>query len=188
MQDNPITLHSISQTMPQIGTLESIIVRPARGLAAIERTSTFAIVGVGLQDDRRGIESKNIVVKASNREVTLIQAEHIQVIAKILRLPQLNAALLRRNLVISGINLLAIKSLFKHQSQHLQIGEALFEITGICAPCSRMESLLGEGGYNAMRGHSGVTARVIRDGVLKVGDHAKLQTAFKLEAQQSLNF
>lgn len=188
MQDNPKTLQSISQTMPQIGKLEAIIVRPARGLAAIERTSTIAIIGVGLRDDRRGAESKNMAVKASSREVTLIQAEHIEVIAKIMRLSQLDATLLRRNLVISGINLLAIKSLFKHQTQHLQIGEALFEITGICAPCSRMEALLGEGGYNAMRGHGGVTARVIRGGVLHVGDNAKIKIALKLEPQQSLNF
>ncbi|MBC7696732.1 MAG: MOSC domain-containing protein [Bacteroidia bacterium] len=185
MQDNPQTLPSISQTMPQIGKLEAIIVRPARHVAAIEVRRTIAIADVGLLHDRRGIASKNGTVKASNRQVTLIQAEHIDVIAKIMRLPALEASLLRRNLVISGINLLAIKPLFKHQVHYLQIGEVLLEITGSCAPCSRMEVLLWEGGYNAVRGHGGVNARVMIGGELNVGDAVNMQVQ---ALQQSLDF
>ncbi|MEO6118683.1 MAG: MOSC domain-containing protein, partial [Methylotenera sp.] len=116
--------------MPQIGRLESIIVRPARRVPAIELLRSTAIAGVGLQGDRLGIESKHIAKKVSNRQVTLIQAEHIEVIAKIMRLPPLNATTFRRNLVISGINLLAIKPLFKDQIHYLQIGKVLLEITG----------------------------------------------------------
>ncbi len=185
MQDNPQTLQSISQAMPQIGKLESIIVRPARRIAATELAHTIAIAGIGLQDDRRGIESKNSAIKVSNRQVTLIQAEHIEVIAKIMQLPKLSAVLLRRNLVISGINLLAMKPLFKEHAHYVQIGTVLLEITGICAPCSRMEELLGEGGYNAMRGHGGVNARIINGGELNVGDAVKMRVE---TLQQSLDF
>lgn len=185
MHDNSHTLQSISQTMPQIGRLEAIIVRPARRITARELIRTIAIAGVGLEDDRRGIESTTIVANTSNRQVTLIQAEHIEVIAKIMCLPQLSATLLRRNLVVSGINLLAIKPLFKGQLHYLQIGDVLLEVTGNCAPCSRMEELLGEGGYNAMRGHGGVNARIIRGGVLNVGEIVKMQVEV---LQQPLNF
>jgi len=85
--------------------------------------------------------------------VTLIQREHISAVASILKLDSLDPALLRRNIVVSGINLQALKK------KEIQIGEAVLFVTGNCPPCSRMEENLGAGGYNAMRGHGGVTAR-----------------------------
>ena len=36
-----------------------------------------------------------------------------------------------------------------------------------------MENSVGQGAYNAMRGHSGITARVLIEGELKIGDQVK---------------
>lgn len=72
--------------------------------------------------------------------------------------------MLRRNIVIKGINLLALKD------KTFWVGEALLEYTGECHPCSRMEETLGEGGYNAVRGHGGITARILNGGKITVGD------------------
>ena len=100
--------------------------------------------------------------------MTLIQREHLPVIAGLLARPDVPPDLLRRNLAISGLNVLALKD------QVFTIGEVVLEGTGTCEPCSRMEDNLGPGGYNAMRGHGGVTARVLQGGVLRVGDEVRV--------------
>ena len=97
------------------------------------------------------------------RQVTLIQAEDLAAIAGYLD-RDVTPGDLRRNLVVSGINLRALKD------RRFQAGDAVLEATDDCHPCSRMEIILGGGGYNAVRGHGGITARVIEGGVVRVGD------------------
>ena len=104
---------------------------------------------------------------AGPRAVTLIQAEHLPVIAALAGLAAAPPAKLRRNLVVSGLNLAALRH------RRLRIGGATLEVTGPCPPCSRMEEALGPGGYNAMRGHGGWYARVVEPGRLGVGDEVR---------------
>jgi MOSC domain-containing protein YiiM len=86
------------------------------------------------------------------------------VIAQLARVDAVDPVGLRRNLVISGINLLALKN------ARLQVGDAVLEIVGPCQPCSRMEETIGPGGYAAMRGHGGMTARIVTGGAIRIGD------------------
>lgn len=98
------------------------------------------------------------------RALTLIQAEHLDVVARLLNVGEIDPALLRRNIVVSGVNLLAMRN---HSAR---VGDALVRITGPCPPCSRMEEVLGFGGYSAMRGHGGVFAEVLNGGTVALGD------------------
>jgi MOSC domain-containing protein YiiM len=91
------------------------------------------------------------------------------VIAALARVERVDPMGLRRNLVVSGINLLALKN------ARLQVGDALLELVGPCQPCSRMEETIGPGDYAAMRGHGGMTARVITTGSIRVGDAVRAQ-------------
>jgi MOSC domain-containing protein YiiM len=103
------------------------------------------------------------------RQVTLLQAEHLSAIAALCGIGhRCDPSLLRRNLVVSGINLLALKD------KPFLIGMVTLEGTGLCHPCSRMEEALGPGGYNAVRGHGGIMARIIEGGVLRIGDKVRL--------------
>ena len=151
---------------PQTGRIELIVVRgkprdPARSVQC-----TQALAGVGLADDRLGKRGES---ELSTRQVTLIQHEHLAVIAQLAGVPVVDAIRLRRNLVVSGINLLALKN------QHVRIGGALLQIVGPCAPCSRMEDEVGRGAYAAMRGHGGMTARVLEGGSIEVGSMVSVE-------------
>ena len=144
-------------TMPQVGRVEWIGIRPGRR----EPLKVLQSVNVSLE----GLVGDRYRGKAGGpRMVTLIQDEHIRTVASILKLEAIDPGLLRRNIVVSGINLQALKK------RRIQIGNAILEVTGNCPPCSRMEENLGSGGYNAMRGHAGVTATVIFDGKIDCGD------------------
>lgn len=164
----PITLRHLTQQFSQAGTLQNIYLRPARGAPCISTQQAEAVAKKGLVGDRtHSTPSSNPL--GSNRQITLIQAEHIAVISALTGKP-VDAAKLKRNLVVAGINLLAAKTLFKDQPMQLTIGDVVLQITGLCEPCSKMEITLGHGGYNAMRGHGGITAKIIKGGVLKIND------------------
>lgn len=128
-----------------------------RGVVEIVSTADVE-AGTGLAGDHHATSEK------SERQVTMIQQEHLSVVAAMLGRDEILPEELRRNLVISGINLIALKN------QTFRIGDAVLKGSGPCAPCSRMTENLGLGGYNAMRGHGGITCSVIESGTIRVGD------------------
>ena len=167
-------LRSLTSRFVRPGIVEAIYLRPARGATAVAVDAAQAVIDRGLLGDRIA-ERTPTTAGGGKRQVTLIQAEHLPLIARWSGLPRIDAASLRRNLVISGFNLLSARSLFADQVLHVAIGdEVALVVTGDCAPCSKMEDLLGQGGYNALRGHGGVTARVVRGGLITVGDAVRV--------------
>lgn len=154
--DSPLA--SLMQTFPRKGTLQWIGLRPARRVPLVSVNHVEVLADCGLAGDHRSQRA------GGKRQVTLIQAEHLTAVSALLGRVALDPGLMRRNLVVSGINLLALRE------DQFAIGGVLFEGTGSCDPCSRMETNLGPGGYNAMRGHGGIVARVLEGGVIRLGD------------------
>ena len=155
------SLQELFDTLPQVGRVNWIGVRLDRKAPMIVVDRVEARAGKGLTGDRYA--SKN-----GKRQVTLIQHEHLYAMASLLGRENIAPELLRRNITVSGINLLALKD------KQFLIGNAVLEYTGLCHPCSAMKATFGPGGYNAVRGHGGITARIINDGIISLGDEVRL--------------
>jgi MOSC domain-containing protein YiiM len=151
-------LAKLMAQFPRAGRLEWIGIRAARRAPVTSLAQVEAIAGYGLAGDHYASKSNG------KRQVTLIQAEHLEAVAKILGKSEVRADGVRRNLLVSGINIYALRD------RKFRIGVVLLEGSGPCEPCSRMEEVLGVGGYNAMRGHGGITARILEGRILRVGE------------------
>jgi MOSC domain-containing protein YiiM len=150
-------LGKLMATLPRAGRVEWIGLRPKRDVPMRATDHADAHTGLGLAGDRYASGS-------GKRGVTLIQAEHLPVIAALSGHDAVEPAILRRNVVVSGIPLIALKG------RRFRIGEVVLEGTDSCDPCSRMEEALGPGGFNAMRGMGGLCARIVEGGTFRVGD------------------
>ena len=141
-------------------TLKWIGLRPERK-GKINVVKEVEVNATGLVGDRYDIEF-------GNRNVTLIRQEGLDdAWNKLGKDGKVDPALARRNLVLEGLN----PDLKKMKGDLIQIGNAVvLEVTGYCHPCSRMEASFGPGGLKAMAGHGGLTAKVIKMGVVRVGD------------------
>lgn len=153
-----VSLAELRSRFTAPGRLVWIGLRPAQGQPMQVVPKANVIGGRGLEGDRRALRA------GGERQVTLFQYEHLLVLSSLLGRAAVEPEAMRRNLAIAGINLLALRA------RRFSIGSVLFEGTGYCAPCRRLEETLGRGGFNASRGHGGITARALSSGWLELGD------------------
>jgi MOSC domain-containing protein YiiM len=142
---------------PRAGRVQWLGVRPQRDVPMEVLDEVTAVTGQGLSGDRYSNTS-------GDRGITLIQAEHLPVIAALSGHAVIDPARLRRNVVVAGISVIALKG------RRFRIGDVLVEGVSSCDPCARMEADLGPGGFNAMRGMGGLCARILEGGILRRGD------------------
>jgi MOSC domain-containing protein YiiM len=159
-------LQELIAKVPQTGRVRWIGVRPQSRSQMIELDAVEARLEAGLTGDHARPGVRN------TRQVTLMQWEHLAVINSLMGRPEDKPVLpndLRRNLVISGINLFSLKG------RRFRIGQAIFETTGWCQPCARLENNLGPGTFQAVRGHGGITARVLQSGIIRLDDTVSVE-------------
>jgi MOSC domain-containing protein YiiM len=153
------TLQERLADVPQVGSVVWLAVRPEHDGAMAPAESAILIAARGIDGDvaARGRSG-------GRRQVTLVQAEHLPVIGALTG-RDVTPSMLRRNVVVRGINLLSLVGL------SFAIGDEVVLVgTGTCAPCAKMDEIVGAGAFQAMRGHGGITARVERGGTVRIGD------------------
>ena len=146
------------------GKVQWVGVRPRRRELMQSRSRVQAVADLGLEGDHRMSKTP-----CSGRQVTLISQEFMTQIAAHLGEADLDPARLRRNIVLSGLNLNALRW------QRFWVGEALLEATQLCHPCARIEAELGPGGVVAMFGYGGLCAKVIQSGAINCGASVRLE-------------
>jgi MOSC domain-containing protein YiiM len=94
----------------------------------------------------------------SSRQILLIEKETLESL-------DLSPGEVKENITTEGIMLMGLK-----MNDRLRLGnEVLLEITRSCSPCSRMEDIR-PGLLKSIAGKRGMLARVVRGGVVHVGD------------------
>ena len=110
--------NELLRAVPQIGQVNWISVRPQKN-DPVQEVDTVVV------DVETGIIGDHYAGRSGKRQVTLVQAEHLPVVASILGVPKIDPATLRRNIVVSGLNVLAMRD------QKFRIGdEVVLEGTG----------------------------------------------------------
>jgi MOSC domain-containing protein YiiM len=150
-----------------LGRLMAGPLRPGRvvwiGLRS-ERKAPPHVVAAATLVAGRGVAGDHYDSRRNGpRQVTLIAEEDIAAIASFVG-RRVEPVELRRNIVVGGVNLNALKD------RRFRVGGALLEYSGPCEPCGRIEANLGPGGFNAARGRGGITARILEGGEVRVGD------------------
>ena len=144
------------------------IARKGRPRGVIE-TIDHAAVGLetGIAGDFRGAVKPGALPK---RQVTAMTLSDWNAAMVELGEPPVRWSDRRVNLLVDGIALPRVKG------ARIRVGAVLFEITGECDPCSRMEEVMpGLKGALLPEWRGGRTMRVIEAGEIAVGDPVSIE-------------
>jgi MOSC domain-containing protein YiiM len=144
--------------------------KPLAAVAAVR-----AVPGRGLEGDRyfkqAGTYSRH---PGSGREVTLIEAEAIEALARETGIV-LEPGASRRNIVTRSVPLNDLVSV------RFRVGEVLLEGTRYCEPCRHLERLTRKGVMAGLLHRGGLRTVIVEGGTIRVGDPIALvqETRFR---------
>lgn len=106
--------------------------------------------------ENRGLEGDRHAMPDSSRQVLLLEQETCVEY-------DFPVGAIRENITTRGIDLMALP-----KKTHLQIGDAIFELTKECEPCSFVDGIK-PGLRRELEHKRGMLARVVRGGELNIG-------------------
>lgn len=151
----------------------ALVVSPVHRFAGRPADGPAVFDGPELRDEVRvrahlGIEGDRYFgTKHRFAAVTLISDEEVQAAAAELGLGAVDATLARRNIVLRGVDVESLaRTMFALDTGD---GPIHFQSRTRANPCGWMNVAFGEGMHQALRGHAGIRAEPLDDGVLHVG-------------------
>ena len=146
------------------GTVEAIHVAP-RARAPMETVpEVTALAGRGLAGDRYNQGDGTFSDWPRDHEFTMVEAEAVEAARAEYGLA-LAPGETRRNVTTRGIALNPLVG------KRFRVGPVLCEGTRLCEPCAHLELVTGKGGLcRVLAGRGGLRARLLTDGVIRVGD------------------
>lgn len=96
-------------------------------------------------------------------QLTLLASEVINDVYNILQAPQTDPSAFRRNLLTEGLDLNALIG------QRFRLGAVELSGSEECKPCTWMDTAVGDGTYESLKGRGGLRCRILRTGFLKTG-------------------
>lgn len=149
-----------------VGRLDAICITGNSGAPMCRQTRVEAIAGRGLLGDRYeqglGKFSGRFEISPGALALPLIDAAAISE-CNVRLGSQLNACDLRRNLVISGMDLEALHGAI------LAIGAVSLHVVGGCPSCGYLSRLLDVDAMQGLRHIGGARAKILESGVLEIG-------------------
>ncbi len=153
-EQNAHSAESSTSPVPGSGVVVSLQICAAHRAPMQAVNPARALENLGLEGDRHAMPD-------GKRQVLLMPAE---VLDKL----DIPVGAVKENITTRGIDLMHLPF-----GTRLQIGEALFELSRVCEPCSRMDEIR-RGLQDELDGQRGMLARVVRGGELRVGDEIKV--------------
>jgi MOSC domain-containing protein YiiM len=134
---------------------------PVQGVDAVR-----ALPGVGLDGDRYAYRRGHYQDDRVSRDLTLIEAEAIEVLGRRLGI-ELAPGETRRNVTTRGIDLNGLVG------RRFWVGEVLCRGTRLCEPCQYLADLTGKPLVRALVHRGGLRADILRGGLIRRGDSVR---------------
>jgi MOSC domain-containing protein YiiM len=166
--ERPRATGPLSERMPvgppsSAGVVEEIHIAADAGEPVLPAEWVRAIPGVGLEGDRYAYGRGHYQDAHVSRDLTLIEAEAIEALARELGI-ELAPGETRRNVTTRGIGLNELVG------RRFWVGDVLCEGTRLCEPCRYLADLTGKPLVRALVHRGGLRADILRGGRIRRGD------------------
>jgi MOSC domain-containing protein YiiM len=137
-----------------VAKVSNVWISPLRGEAMEQRERAMAIAGHGLDGCAHARPG-------TKRHVLFASAEHMRAVG-------VEPGTIKENFTVEGADVETWPV-----GQRVRVGEALFEVTMVCDPCSKMDEIR-LGLQAELEGRRGMLAHVVESGTVAAGDEIEL--------------